>query len=567
MSHFRSPLYSIFSAAGLCAILLSATGCPSPATPAVAAREDAAANAPPAGGATVRSAESNPASTASETEDAGVERVEGETPAPRTSDATSVEASREEPSSSYGAAYGGDYGDAKKKYPPLFEGWPKPTLTLYFTGRQHGYIEPCGCTGLANQKGGLNRRHVFLEQLQEKGWNPVAMDIGNQVRRFGRQPEIKFQTTINGFKEIGYEAIAYGPDDLRLSAGELLSAAIGVDGKPAPFVCANVSILGQTPAMRIVQAEGKRIGVTAILGEAEQRSVSSDEIELSNADAALEKVVPKLKEAGCDIYVLLSHTSIDESKRLGAKFPLFDLVVTAGSAGEPAHRLEPIEGSTGQLVQIGAKGMHVSVVGVFDDADDRFRLQRAPLDGRFSDSREMLDLMASYQQQLEAVGLEGLAVRPLPHPSGYTFVGSQTCADCHYEEYEIWKETPHAHGTDSLVHPAERSEIPRHFDPECLSCHVTGWNPQEYYPYKSGYLSLEETKHATQMGCENCHGPGSHHVAAENGELDDIEKYRQDMVLTLKDARDTCLKCHDLDNSPGFHVEGAFEEYWERIEH
>jgi hypothetical protein len=184
----------------------------------------------------------------------------------------------------------------------------------------------------------------------------------------------------------------------------------------------------------------------------------------------------------------------------------------------------------------------------------------------------MLSLMASYQQQLEAVGLDGLAVKAQPHPSGRQFVGSAACADCHEREYEIWQKTPHAHATDSIVHPGERSEIPRHHDPECLSCHVTGWNPQEYFPYKSGYLSLESTKEMTQMGCENCHGPGSRHVAAEMGELEDLTDelqaaLRQEMVLKLDAAKQTCLECHDLDNSPAFHVEGAFEKYWERIKH
>lgn len=472
----------------------------------------------------------------------------------------------------FNGAYAADEGyskDGDKEYPPFFENWPKPLLTLYFTGRQHGYIEPCGCTGLANQKGGLSRRHVFYEQLAEKGWNPVAIDIGNQVRRFGRQPEIKFQSTVAGMKKIGYEAIGFGPDDLRMSFGELLSAAIvGDDGQPAPFVSANVKILDdQPPSYRVIEAAGKRIGITAILGKEEQRSVASEEIKITDADEALAKVVPALRDEKCDIYILLSHASGDESKRLGAKFPLFDLVVTAGSAGEPSHLLEPIEGSKGKIVQIGTKGMYISAVGVFDDEQTPYRLQRAPLDGRFEDSKEMLKLMAAYQQQLEAVGLEGLAVKPLPHPTGRKFVGSQVCADCHDREYEIWKETPHAHATDSIVNPAERSEIPRHHDPECLSCHVTGWNPQEYYPYESGYLSLDKSKHLHQMGCENCHGPGSDHVAAENGEIGDEEKHRQDMILTLDTARDTCLKCHDLDNSPAFHEQGAFEKYWERVKH
>ncbi len=50
------------------------------------------------------------------------------------------------------------------------------------------------------------------------------------------------------------------------------------------------------------------------------------------------------------------------------------------------------------------------------------RYQRTPLDGRFHDSSDMLQLLASYQDQLKTAGLEGLGVRPIPHPSGRTFV-------------------------------------------------------------------------------------------------------------------------------------------------
>src|SRR5438067_1018287 len=50
---------------------------------------------------------------------------------------------------------------------PLFRDWPKPTVALVITGQQLGYIEPCGCSGLENQKGGLARRHTFIKQLSE----------------------------------------------------------------------------------------------------------------------------------------------------------------------------------------------------------------------------------------------------------------------------------------------------------------------------------------------------------------------------------------------------------------
>ena len=79
----------------------------------------------------------------------------------------------------------------------LFKNWPKPAYVFFLTGRQHGYIEPCGCTGLENQKGGLARRDTLLTGLRSRPWNVVPIDVGNQVRRFGRQPEIKFQLTVN----------------------------------------------------------------------------------------------------------------------------------------------------------------------------------------------------------------------------------------------------------------------------------------------------------------------------------------------------------------------------------
>ena len=103
--------------------------------------------------------------------------------------------------------------------------WPKPEALLVITGRQHGYLEPCGCTGLDRQKGGLARRYTLIEQLKEKGWPILAIDAGNQVRRFGRQAEVKLQQTVNALKQMDYQAVGFGPDDLRLGVGELLSVA------------------------------------------------------------------------------------------------------------------------------------------------------------------------------------------------------------------------------------------------------------------------------------------------------------------------------------------------------
>ena len=88
----------------------------------------------------------------------------------------------------------------------------------------------------------------------------------------------------------------------------------------------------------------------------------------------------------------------------------------------------------------------------------------------------------------------------------------------------------------------------------------------------TGYRSLDATPLLVGNGCENCHGPGSDHVAAESGAVDVDQQGRNGLRfsirLTLEQAKEKhCIQCHDLDNSPDFHVQGAFEEYWEQIAH
>ena len=46
------------------------------------------------------------------------------------------------------------------------------------------------------------------------------------------------------------------------------------------------------------------------------------------------------------------------------------------------------------------------------------------------------------------------------------------------------------------------------------------------------------------------------------------DQLREAMKLPLAKAREKCMTCHDLDNSPDFHDEGAFEDiYWPEVEH
>src|SRR3954469_3018716 len=227
-------------------------------------------------------------------------------------------------------------GDAADLVPPKeckFAEWPKPAVALVLTGQQLGHIEPCGCTGLENQKGGLARRHTLIRQLaDERGWPVVPLDVGSQVKRFGKQQEIKFAHTVQGLRTIGYRATTLGEGDLRMTPGELLAAMAGADGTASDFVSANVAVLGRElqPRSVLIEKGGKRIGVTAVLGAKFEEGLRGDELIHQPPLDALKKVAEELTSQKCDVLVLLAHASLDEARKLVEEVPIFDLVVASG---------------------------------------------------------------------------------------------------------------------------------------------------------------------------------------------------------------------------------------------
>ncbi len=458
--------------------------------------------------------------------------------------------------------------DPIKENGPIFEGWPKPQVALVITGRQEGYLEPCGCAGLETMKGGMSRRYTLFQTLRkEKGWPVVGLDVGDIAKGFGPQAELKFQTAVEGMRMMGYDAITLGCTDLRLPAGLLTSV---VAAEPSPFVSANVGLFGFAAKIvapyRIVEAGGKKFGITGVLGKSCQKQIHNTEIEMSDPETALKKILPEMKQKA-DYLILLANATPEE---LAKALPEFDLVVTSGGPAEPPAQPAKLNGGRTLLVEVGEKGENAVVVGFFADAKHPMRCQRVPLDSRFAASRAMKQLMAGYQDQLKNFGFAGLGIRPATHPQRETngrFVGSKACEHCHENSYKTWKKSAHAEAYATLA----KLDPPRNFDPECISCHVVGWHPSKCFPYQSGYESDQKTRHLENVGCEDCHGPGQRHVAAEQPGADKTlqKKLRQAMVITKAEAADprtskqNCFSCHNGDNSPAFN----FDTYWPLIKH
>jgi len=468
----------------------------------------------------------------------------------------------------------------------VVEGWPEPQVAFVLTGEQHGYLEPCGCS--ETQSGGISRRADLFRQLREdKGWEVVALDLGDTMKRARQQDKIKFGVLHAALGDMGYEAMTLGPSDLKLEVDFLFSTMANSNepGDAVPFISANVLFYGSpdlgTPARsRIIEHNGVKIGVTGVLGKKYESKIfpsggssAADLLTVNDPVESLTPVVAELKEQGCDLLVLLSQAPQDETKEILGKIPDFDVCLTGGGPEDPSGVTKKV-GDT-LLIEAGRKGKYAAVLGYYpDDAKMPFRFELVDLDKeRFKRTQAMEDHMAFYQELLTAQNI--IESEPaVPHPSGHSFVGAEQCGECHTKAFAHWKTTRHSHATETLIHGGpdyhEAEWINRIHDPECVTCHATGWNPQEVFRYDSGFVSMENTPHLTGQSCENCHGPGSHHTELEKQFVKDrqntpeIQAARAEMKLDLATAeKQVCRKCHDFENSPKF----DFAKYWAKVVH
>ena len=476
-------------------------------------------------------------------------------------------------------------GETRTVGPPpqerIWETWDRPALAFLLTAEMHGFIEPCGCS--EDQLGGVSRRADLLKKLEDQQWPVCGLDVGGLSRRSGvQQAKIKFESTLRALKAMNYRGIGMGPEEMRLGADFLLSQHDTESEDAVSFVSANL-VFFETPELSpkpwiTFEHSGVKVGVTSVMSAKLYREMGRvSDVDWSAPKPALTQALRELQTESPDVLVLLSQATVEESTGFAKEFPEFDVVLTAEGSSDPDPKRAFQKVGDTLVVEAGRKGKYAGVLAFYPDADEAFQYRLIALEqSGFDDTPSMIQLMEDYQQRLrdqEVVLTDTIGVG---HASGARFVGVEKCATCHTKAMEVWKDSKHAHAFESLFpenkrHGYERLHgVSRGFDPECLACHVTGWKPEQYLRYRSGFLN-EELAEEPQKNlqsllagnqCENCHGPGSRHIELiEEGE---VQAALKEVKVTQKQAREgMCTSCHDPDNSPHF----DFDKYWKDIAH
>ncbi|MEZ4219794.1 MAG: multiheme c-type cytochrome [Polyangiaceae bacterium] len=120
------------------------------------------------------------------------------------------------------------------------------------------------------------------------------------------------------------------------------------------------------------------------------------------------------------------------------------------------------------------------------------------------------------------------------------YVGVEACAVCHVEERAFWSKTQHARAYPTLVRDHKQ------FNLDCVGCHVTGYD-------EPGGSTVTHVDKLENVGCENCHGPGSRHV-------DDPEN--KSLIVAAPEKTLCASKCH---HPPHVATSWSVDEAWKRI--
>ena len=463
--------------------------------------------------------------------------------------------------------------------------------TIAVIGNFRGFQKPCSCT--PEQLGGLARMGTAMLQLDsleqfsvgnarpselpelpdEARLHPPAgapgqplwlIELGNFAWSPLHYPGLRAHSHLAILAALGARAAIPGTTELAL---DLDDAVTGLGDSPLPLVSCNlttdIASLAIQPSLQLAD-NWYLLGIT-IATDNQGMTAQQDWWSLADPLAAAQAELARLPGdahivvAGCNLDEALATTLLADS-RVCCCIGVPENYERRNPA-EPALYRDPVPRSP-----------DLDLYSITAEAPATIEDWRIELTELYPDDSRVMDLIHEESQQVRerlrerraaraaaAGGSEkievGMSQRFLPEDQRkFSFaaepyyVGGEQCLHCHRDAADSWRSTKHAGAVATLRTQGQAESL------DCLACHSTG------LLVEGGYDPLEPDLLMAAVGCENCHGPGSHHIEAKQYP-DDVPEGAGNYIS--RDVIGGCVRCHDPYNSPHFER----DSYWQQIAH
>ena len=342
---------------------------------------------------------------------------------------------------------------------------------------------------------------------------------------------------------LGYDAINLGEKDLQYGREFLEQMR---NNYQLPFISANVydsdtDQLFASPYL-IKEIGAIKVGIFGVTTTERVESFVKAEtgFKLKDPYEAARSIVAQL-ENKCDIVVALSHLALHGNNQLAEKVEGIDVII---SGHQGYHLRSPKKVGNTLMMQPGSQGKYLGqlelkvISGKIASNDGK----TVALSASIPDDPKLVNLVDEFDKEL-------LLAFPLESPKGKigtSKLNQNLCIACHREQFQQWNSTLHSHAWQTLVDKKQAH------NPECQQCHTSLYNEP------NGFSRLSDTPDMVNVQCAECHRPAisdvrthmnrsKQTIASTNGKTNG--KAQSDFK---KITEQTCLKCHNEENSPQF---------------
>ncbi len=381
-------------------------------------------------------------------------------------------------------------------------------VTVFLTGNELGALKPCGCSG--GQLGGLDRRSAVFNSVPAK--RRLIVDTGSFVEGDSEQDLIKFDIVVQAFSLLGYDVVNLTEEDIKIAGSLRLTDSIGslfniiTSERPTD---ANLP----TKFTKKFSLKSKTIAVTVATFNAESAPIEQ-----------LGKLFTPPAFGGQTVNILILNRCGPGIINSITKKEIVDCLVCPAESDEPGIISDPNKKPL--VVSVGRFGRYICKLQIKpakDKGKPELSFSVVPVEEDLRQEKSLLSLYEDYQQLVKGANL----LEEIPRfflPNGLEYTGSESCKACHEYEYGKWSRNAHAHAYATL------ERVGSQFDPECVTCHVVGME------HESGFVSEQKTGHLKNVGCENCHGPGSEHIKTGG-------------IVGFTGPKSACIDCHTPETS------------------
>jgi len=383
-------------------------------------------------------------------------------------------------------------------------------IRVIFSGNTLGELKPCGCAREEDQ-GGIERRMDYLNRVRAESENILLLDTGDNFKEPTRQGKVKAKYLLEAMMKMQYDAVMPGDHDF-VYGNSFLKEQKGI-----PWILSNID-LDAVARVRVKSfGNGLKAAVIAVADPGLLYGNRHAQAEIISAKPAVKEQLRQLEgETPADLVVLLTHMKREQALAF-LDVEGVDVIINGHIEKDTdLIDMEPVRKNGRIFVQPGPRGQKIGELTITLDSEGKksFDLKMVPLGSFFAS-------LSKRKGKKKTV-----------------FATEKVCKTCHPKTHNTWEQSRHGHAYNTL------RKINKAFDPECLVCHVVGWNEP------GGFVSEIDTPDLMNVQCEICHGPALKHSQAPTAGFG-------------KDAKQACKKCHVKNHSPSFN----FDKYWDTIKH